>query len=263
MKKGIFITVMIVLTIIMGTVIMEVSRGAQTATYTNKGPYRNAKTQMITCTFDNVWPYTNMNNLTLTVGHVQGDVTRLGYDATGTDTQYDIVLKDALGFTIFTKTDCNTTLGDLSYTVFQDDTGGDPHRGVPVSGYLSLDIDDVAQQDEVQTITAKVDADAGTYTITIDGEVTSALAFDTNTALMLAALEGFDCIGGSGMTSVVSTLDAANTTPIVLTFADSLGNVPAATVALTDTNCVNVGIVETTEGGNLLTGLLVYIWYEQ
>jgi len=257
------ICLVLLLTAILGGLMQKLWSAQKWAT-TGTDQYRDAKVQMVTCTFDNDWPYTNMNNLTLTTGHVQGTVVRVGYDTTGTDTQWDLILKDPMGFAVFTKTDCTSATEPIAYTVYEDDTEGNPHRGVPFSGHLTIDIDDVAQQDEVQTCTADANAASGTYEITIVDQNTTPLAYNANTAAIVTALEVLSNVGENGMTSVVSTLDEAATTDIVLTFADSLGNVPSASfdVALTGTT-TSVTVVETTEGGNLLTEVIVYVWYEQ
>ena len=236
---------------------------AQSWTSTSTGPYRNSKIQMVKGTIDNTWPYTNMDDLTLTTGHVHGKILRIVCDSTGTDTSWGLILKDSLGIALFTKANCSSDSEPFSYAVSEYNTDSNSICNIPVSGALSIDVDDVAQTDEIQTCTADVDADANSYTITINGETTTALAFDASTATILTALEVLDCIGASGMTSVVSTLDAGNSTPIVLTFADALGNVPMASFDVTDTNAVDVTVVETTEGGNAFSNLDVYIFYEQ
>ena len=245
-------------------VLIGVVCGSARLATTDNGPYRQARVQMLTLTVDNDWPYVDMSDVTFTTNHIQGTVTRIQYDSNGTtDFPWSCVLKDTAGYAIFTKTDCNSTLEPLAYAIYEDDTEGNPHRGVDVSGSLSLDIDDVNQLAEVQTCTAPNDADAGTYTITIDGQTTNAMAYDDAVEAIDANLEALSNIGTDGVTSVVSTLDAGNSVPIVITFVSTLGNVPTCVFEVTDTNTGVVAVVETTQGGNILDELIVYIWYEQ
>jgi len=222
------------------------------------------KVQWIKVAIDNDWPDIDLDDATFTLPYYSGLVTRIVADSTGTDTAWSLILKDPVSATIFTKTDMNSEDEPEGFMVFGDDTGDDPHAGVPVWGQMALDIDDVARQGEVQTCTAEADADAGTYQITIDGANTTTMAFDDANTDIETALEALSNIGSGNITSVVSDLSAGNATPIVITFDSNVGNVPSAVFAdVVDTNSGDVTVVETTEGGNLLTALTLYIFLEQ
>jgi len=78
---------------------------------------------------------------------------------------------------------------------------------------------------EVQTIT--IDATAGTFTVTYDGQTTSALAFNVSAAAMKSALEALSNLVPGNVT--VTLASAVYT----LTFANSLGDVAEVTVDAT------------------------------
>jgi len=221
------------------------------------------KVQWIKVAIDNDWPDTNLDDVTFTLPYYSGLATRIVSDSNGTDTSWSLILKDSYGVTIFSKTDINSADEPEGWMISEDDSGGDPWLGVPIWGQMTLDVDNVTRQAEVQTATAANDADAGTYTITIDGQTTSAMAYNVATAAIDANLEALSNIGSGKVTSVVSTLDAANSVPMVFTFNATIGNVPTMTITTTDTNSGTIGIVETTEGGNLFDALNVYIFLEQ
>jgi hypothetical protein len=78
---------------------------------------------------------------------------------------------------------------------------------------------------EVQTLAAS-GATAGTFTLTFNGQTTSALAFSATAAQVQTALQALTTVGNGGITA---TGGPAQTTNIVLTFAGTLlgtGNQP-------------------------------------
>lgn len=88
----------------------------------------------------------------------------------------------------------------------------------------------VAAVAEVQEIA--VDATGGTFTITYDGQTTSALAFDVSAADMETALDALSNITDGDVEVTGGPWDAGGTTPYVLTWLSSLG----ATVATPTTD---------------------------
>jgi len=259
MKKVVFLSL---LASVMIGCLMHNLWSATSRTSTTTGPYRNENVKCEKVTVDNEWPYDDMSNLSVTTGYIHGKLLRIAYDSTGTDTDWDLELKDELGIVLFTKDGLSSASEPGHYPLIYDDLDSNSWNGIPVTGYLTVDIDSVAQQAEVQTCTAEANADAGTFTITIDGQTTNAMAYDATTAAIDANISALSNIGDN-VTSVVSTLDAGHDTPIVVTFDVSLGNVPAMTFDVADTNAVSVAVVETTEGGNLFSNLDIYIWYEE
>jgi hypothetical protein len=84
---------------------------------------------------------------------------------------------------------------------------------------------------EVQTLTESGTISAGTYTITFNGQTTTALAFDATAATIQAALEALSNVAPS---DVVVAGGPVHTTPVSLTFYGNLiGNVAAVTVDTT------------------------------
>ena len=88
----------------------------------------------------------------------------------------------------------------------------------------------VAPVAEVQTIT--VDAAGGTFTITYDGQTTSALAYDISAADMETALDALSNIADGDVEVTGWPWDAGGNTPYTLTWLASLG----ATVATPTTD---------------------------
>ncbi len=80
---------------------------------------------------------------------------------------------------------------------------------------------------EVQTIT--VDAGGGTFTITWNGQTTSALAFDVSAADLETALDGLSNIADGDVEVTGGPGDVGGTTPYTLTWLARLGNVASPT----------------------------------
>ncbi|KKN20339.1 hypothetical protein LCGC14_0936670 [marine sediment metagenome] len=93
-------------------------------------------------------------------------------------------------------------------------------------------------------------ATAGTYTITLGTETTSALAFDATTGTIQSALELLTGIGTGNITVGGVTFNTA-TTGLTLTFDDSLGNVADVTFDVTSTTTTTVITVSETQRGLL------------
>lgn len=100
----------------------------------------------------------------------------------------------------------------------------------------------------VQTVT--VTATAGTYTLSLDGNATTALAFDASAADIQAALSALPSIGTGNVT-------VAGSGTFTVTFVNNLGNLPVSTLVADGTNLagtvttavVTVGV--TPPGANL------------
>lgn len=106
------------------------------------------------------------------------------------------------------------------------------------AGYLSLPLvanmtgqelettEGGAAQSEVQSIT--VTATGGTYRLTLNGETTTALAFNATASAVATALEALDSVPAG---SVVGGGGPGGTGPITLTFGGPLANTPIAQIA--------------------------------
>jgi hypothetical protein len=107
-----------------------------------------------------------------------------------------------------------------------------------------------ASPSEIQTIT--VDATGGTFTVTFDGEVTGALAFNISAANLQAALEGLASLNPGDVVVTGGPGAAGGGTPYTLTFGGRfLGqNVPAVvTAAGALTGGASTAAVATTQAG--------------
>jgi hypothetical protein len=82
---------------------------------------------------------------------------------------------------------------------------------------------------EVQSV--KVDATAGQYKLTFNGQQTADLAFDATSGTVQTALRGLSSINGANVTVTGGPGDSGGTTPYTVTFIGTLGNqnVPALT----------------------------------
>lgn len=83
-----------------------------------------------------------------------------------------------------------------------------------------------AGTDEVQTVTVTGTPTGGTFTLTYDGETTTALAHSATAAAIVAALEALPNVGAGGVTGGGGALPG---TPVTITFAAVSGNPPQMT----------------------------------
>lgn len=203
--------------------------------------------------------FTDMNNGSVSFREIYGYFDRILIESTGTDIAYTVSLVDENLYTFFTKADCNSVTEPHGLAVFQDDTGGDPHYGVPVGGICKITTSAVTQNAELQTCTPDTPADADTFTITYSGEATAAIAYDANTVEIQTAFRLLT--GCSAVTAGGVGLDDGN--DLTLTWLAASGNVTPVTFDVTDTNAVDVTVVETTDGGNVLSELKVTVYYRQ
>ena len=70
---------------------------------------------------------------------VFGILQRITLANTGTDTAFTVTVKDENLITLFTKTDCNSSLLPLSYALTSTDTAGNKYYGIPVAGFLTVE----------------------------------------------------------------------------------------------------------------------------
>lgn len=103
---------------------------------------------------------------------------------------------------------------------------------------------------EVQTVNLGA-ATAGTVTITVDGETTSALAFNATTAAVQAALEALSNVGPGDIVVTGGPLPGA----ITLTFGGRYRGVNVAAVTVTPTGLTGgtVTVATTTAGGSTVS----------
>jgi len=128
---------------------------------------------------------------------IYGIADRITIATTGTDTVFGVIVKDENAITIFSKSDCNTVQTPLSYALYEDDTEGNPHKGIPVMGLLYFDANGIAYTSEQQTVQITSDANdpcSGTFELTYDDVNTTPLAYDINSAGLEAALDALSSI---------------------------------------------------------------------
>lgn len=92
-----------------------------------------------------------------------------------------------------------------------------------------LDVDDwclKAGVSEVQTITKSGTWSGGTFTLTVLGATTAAIDYDANAAAIQAAIEA----AGVPAAYVTATGGPIGSTPLTLTYSDTLGDVAAVTI---------------------------------
>lgn len=107
------------------------------------------------------------------------------------------------------------------------------------------------------TITPNTAPDAGTWTITYDGQTTSALQFDAAAADIQAALEALSNIGASNVL-VAGTL----ATTVVITFVGSMMRVdtPAPTATSSLTASAVAVTLDVTDSTTVLTNAVTFNW---
>lgn len=117
------------------------------------------------------------------------------------------------------------------------------------SANVQLYIDNVPGTNEVQTLTITGAPSGGTFTITYDGQTTSAIAYNAAAAAVQSALEALSNIAVGDVTCGGGALPG---TPVTITFGGSLAgtDVPLATTtsSLTGGSSPTVTIATTTAG---------------
>ena len=115
---------------------------------------------------------------------------------------------------------------------------------------------------EVQTITFGGTVSGGTFTITLDGETTAAIAYNATTAAVQAALEGLSNLAPGDVTVTGSAgayvltyggASAGRDVPAVTYTSSLTGTSPTITVATTTGGGSGV-----TDGSDVLAGFLLY-----
>lgn len=102
---------------------------------------------------------------------------------------------------------------------------------------------------EVATITSAGTTTGGTYTITIDGEVSAAIAFDASNATILAALNAMSNIAPGDVVLSGGGALGVKTAPLVITFGGKyVGRDVAVSIQHSVTGGGSYGLVETTAG---------------
>lgn len=79
------------------------------------------------------------NEFTETLDEIYGYLERVVIDATGSDTDYSVTIKDEYAISIFAKTDCSTADGDYSYMLCETSTDSNHFSdGIPIAGTGSV-----------------------------------------------------------------------------------------------------------------------------
>lgn len=144
-------------------------------------------------------------------------------------------------------------------TFTSDLQNNDKARGIMVV----LDVTaTTAAVNEVQEVV--VDATGGTFTLTFDGQVTSALAFDAPTATVQTALRALSTIGGTAVdvtgsasnytVTFVSTLAAQNVATMISDPALLTGGAQTATVSTSTPGSAASSLVLTVKGADTTSG---------
>ncbi|HBR19103.1 MAG TPA: hypothetical protein DD726_02670 [Phycisphaerales bacterium] len=204
---------------------------------------------------------TDVGTVSLTTEPIYGTIERITIDSNGTETDWSVELKDNIGLTLFSKTDCNSVLEPYGYAITEKDSI-DPninHRGIPVFSPLTLTASDVNDANEVQTLSVDAPATDGNFTLSYLGERTSNLAYDINAANVQAALLALSVLN-TGEVSV-SDGNLANEESFVFTFPKSLGNVELLVVDANLTGAT-ASIVETKRGGSDLDARDITVYYQ-
>ncbi|MBC8472441.1 MAG: flagellar filament capping protein FliD [Planctomycetes bacterium] len=115
---------------------------------------------------------------------------------------------------------------------------------IKVDGYPT-----VSAVSEVQTLTLTAgDPDGGTYTLTYNGETTSAIAFDANKDVIQAAINALVHVNSGDIIVSETGSNGIDDGDVIFTFKDTLGNVP---MILADDSLLagpTLGVTETTKG---------------
>jgi len=233
----------------------------------------------------------DLNDLSLTTWAVTGTLERIAIlappsDANHSETDFTVTLKDDLGLTLFTRTDCNSLVMPYNYALTSADKAANLYPGIAVSGPLTLEIEDVNSSAEIQTLSPDAaatagpfwltydgqstvhvsevvtltdvnDPNGGTFKLTFGGQETAALAYDVNSVVLDAALEALTSIGAD---EVVCSGGPLPDVPMVITFDEGLGyqNVGAITLTTNALTATTTGktasylITVTTAGDGLI-----------
>ena len=115
----------------------------------NRGHYRNSASNFsmigkVSIAFE----ATDLDStVTEALDSFYGIVYRIVGDSSGTDTDYDVLLRDESDKTIFTKEGLTSASEPWGYAVYEDDTEGNPWAGVLVGGGMDLVITGAAGLD--------------------------------------------------------------------------------------------------------------------
>lgn len=80
------------------------------------------------------------NDFTETLDSIYGYLDRIVIDSAGTDTDYDVILKDDHAVTLFSKLDCSSASEPYSYILSEVDDSGNAFPGIPVGGACTLEL---------------------------------------------------------------------------------------------------------------------------
>lgn len=211
----------------------------------------------------------DLNNVSLTTKQVNGLLNRIVVNSLGTENSWKVYVKDDSGVTLFSKTDCNSTLVPYSYPVVQWDASSTClMRGVMVSGPLTIQVKDVNYTSEIQTLSFSSGGNVptgGTFTLSFSGATTAALAYNASKIQVNTALNGLSTIGPNDVNCTGGPLPS---TPVAVHFKGILAqrDVPAITVnvaSLTGGTGAHITgtVAESHKGGNDLSEVDVILYY--
>ena len=115
------------------------------------GRQRNSAFKAVTIS-DSTSPFVDF---TETINSIYGFVYRIVIDSTGTDTDFDVIVKDENTVTIFTHTTLTSVSEPYGFAIYEDDTEGNPWAGVPIAGAMTVELAN-GDDDALTAITIKI-----------------------------------------------------------------------------------------------------------
>lgn len=176
-----------------------------------------------------VWSFdeTDIGDMNVPSDPIYGHVQRIVIEAEGTEAAWDLALTDPHGITLFSLEGIATPSDPNSYAINYKAVDGNDYLGVPVHGPLTVELANVANHGEIQTLTMTAEATNGTFTLSFGEEETTDLAYNASTATIDAALEALTGIGTGGVEVGGGTL--ASGTATTFTFLATAGDVAMLT----------------------------------
>lgn len=83
--------------------------------------------------------HNDVNSVATSDESIYGELRRITLAATGTDVNFTVKVKDDIGVTLFSKTDCNTAQFPLSYALDINNPIATRYSGIVVAGPLTVD----------------------------------------------------------------------------------------------------------------------------
>ena len=145
--KATIITFIVGLCIIAGgATYLLVSTTFETKTHSNYGQESAVEKLVVTIVpvhREDVNDNNDVNSVATDGNSIYGELKRITIAAEGNDTNFKVIVKDDLGITLFSKTDCDTTLLPLSYALDMNNSIATRYPGITVAGPITVETNDV------------------------------------------------------------------------------------------------------------------------